>query len=175
MIENWNRILAGPVNTTNFLWKEGEEEGEEEQEEEQDEVEIFEESEETEGSEEWEAATTSLAETTLKFTMYLRQPPPLFPPINFSPPGPLTEEEKDLIENWNRILAGPVNNTNFLWKEGEKEGEEEQEEVEIFEESEETERSAEWEAATTSLTETTLKFTMYLRLLPDLHNQLSTA
>jgi hypothetical protein len=94
-------------------------------------VEIFEESEETEGSEEWEAATTSLAETTLKFTMYLRQPPPLFSPINFSPPGPLTEEEKELIENWNHILAGPVNTTNFLWKKGEKEGEEEGEEEQM--------------------------------------------
>jgi hypothetical protein len=80
-------------------------------------------------------------------------PPPLFPPINLSPQGPLTEEDKELMENWNRILAGPVNTTNFLWKEKEEEGdeegkeeeEEEEEEVESFEESEETEGSEELE------------------------------
>jgi hypothetical protein len=60
-------------------------------------------------------------------------------------------------------------------KRGRRRGRRRTDEVEIFEESEETEGSEEWEAATTSLVETTLKFTMYLPLLPDLHNFLYTS
>ena len=80
------------------------------------------------------------------------KPPPLFPPTSFKPPGPPTDEQKEKVENCERISARSNNTSNLLlnkmpaqlrnWEEEEEEEKEEDEEMEsipegeIFEESE---------------------------------------